>query len=540
MRRARPCLALLDGVAVGADPVSRLSPFALARMALRAAREQRSSVSLWRAMAARAVVVAPTMQPADMSTLLFAFARLRFRDRDMMSRLAEATPAILGQFQARDITYLLAAFARLDVQHKLIFNLFAREISRKLHDFTAAQLGELVYAYARLDLRHDLLLAVLKKRVVEVVKALKPWHLAMVANGFARLGVADERFFTVLAAEICRKISEFPGKPLALVANAYARLGVRNRFLLELLGDEAFRRRGELEPQAVALLLNAHARLQLANPVMYDYFAQDVPRRVKNYSLHSLCLVVSAFAKQRRADAALFEKAGDHVCANASALYPRAVATLLFSFSEVDIRHGVLFYHAPEHVAKHLTAYSTDELFMAARAYGCFQMVHLQLFDAITQALPTRVLAGARAPSLPAGEFEDDPEPLGLEEKPPLISSLVGAFEAYARLNIYEASVVQLFCDAIVKRREELVLPLVVQAARSAAAFSFAHPGLIELAAGQLAQPGEDAPAEELEALARALEELGAGGRTSESRRLILENPEGSTAGALGVGAAQG
>ena len=49
------------GVAVGADPVSRLSAFALARLAKRSALEGRSNAGLWRAMAARAVEVAILM-----------------------------------------------------------------------------------------------------------------------------------------------------------------------------------------------------------------------------------------------------------------------------------------------------------------------------------------------------------------------------------------------------------------------------------------------------------------------------------------------
>ena len=40
----------------------------------------------------------------DMSMVLAAFARLRLRDREMMLRIAESTPAILGQFAATDIT----------------------------------------------------------------------------------------------------------------------------------------------------------------------------------------------------------------------------------------------------------------------------------------------------------------------------------------------------------------------------------------------------------------------------------------------------
>ena len=44
----------------------------------------------------------------DMSMVLGAFARMRYRDRDMMLRIAESTPEILGHFAATDITLLAA------------------------------------------------------------------------------------------------------------------------------------------------------------------------------------------------------------------------------------------------------------------------------------------------------------------------------------------------------------------------------------------------------------------------------------------------
>lgn len=44
--------------------------------------------------------------------VLAAFARMRYRDRDMMLRIAECTPAILGQFGANEITWLGAPASR--------------------------------------------------------------------------------------------------------------------------------------------------------------------------------------------------------------------------------------------------------------------------------------------------------------------------------------------------------------------------------------------------------------------------------------------
>lgn len=280
--------------------------------------------------------------------------------------------------------------------------------------------------------------------------------------------------------------------------------------------------------------------------MLFDYIAQEAPRRIKTYSMQSVCMLASAFASQRRSDEALFEKIGNYSCNNATNLYPRAVATILFAFSEVEIRHGVLFFNAPQHVAKNVKAYTTDELAMVARAYGTFTMVHLPLFDTITQALPDRPLvppgvddqqllptaaAGAdgvdaemdadlhpsglpgkaarAAAAVPTFDIREEVEPPSPEQQYPRAMSLVWLLEAYARLTIFEAPILELLCDSLCRRHEEVTAPLAVQALKAAAALSFSHPGLVQLGLSVVAKDGENMTFEELETITRALEELG-------------------------------
>merc|ERR1712094_159793 len=92
---------------------------------------------------------------------------------------------------------------------------------------------------------------------------------------------------------------------------------------------------------------------------------------------------------------------------------------------------------------------------------------------------------------------------------PPRVSSLVWFLEAFARLTIYQASVLERICDAVEARRHEVVPPLVVQAVRSIAALSYAHPGVMQMGTTCLLDNSDDLPMEELEALSQALEILG-------------------------------
>merc|ERR1712087_144594 len=137
-------------------------------------------------------------------------------------------------------------------------------------------------------------------------------------------------------------------------------------------------------------------------------------------------------------------------------------------------------------------------------------MVHLPLFDTITLALPERTLADTDGPAIASGdgEFIDDPAPREAHQVPPRVSSLVGFLESYARLTIYDADVLAQLCDALVKRRDELVSHLVVRAARAAAALSFPHTGLIDVARTCLANWSEDLPVEDFQTLERSLLDL--------------------------------
>eukprot|EP00913_Durusdinium_trenchii_P026787 g25127.t1 len=132
-----------------------------------------------------------------------------------------------------------------------------------------------------------------------------------------------------------------------------------------------------MRPWHLALIANGFARLNTSDERFFAILASEICRKIGEFEGKSLALA----------------KIGDYVCSHASELYPRALASFLFSFSEVDIRHGVLFYNAPDHVTENIKAYTTDELCMVGRAYGHFQMVHTLLFDSISTALPSHVLA---------------------------------------------------------------------------------------------------------------------------------------------------
>ncbi|KAF4672658.1 hypothetical protein FOL46_008626 [Perkinsus olseni] len=389
MQRARVA-TLLDGFAASSpgDSISKMAPWTLTRYALRNLRESRKDAKVWKAIAERAKQIVPMMQPSDMSVICFSLARLRLRDRELLSRVAQEYPTQMGRFSPADLAYLLSSYARLEMRHDLLFNIAAREAARLMHRCNSRQVSDIMFAFASLQYVHPRLFNVIRRRVVEVAPNMEGWHLALTCSAFAKLQLADTKLFAVLAGEICKRISDLPPKSLALVANSYARLNVHNRFLLEVLMDESFRHRGKFSPQGVALMLNSYAKLKHPNPLLFDYFAKEIPKHIKKYTLQSVMLVASSYARAGHKSPALFAALGDQVSREAENMTPRIAASLVHSFSVADVRNGPLLYHTPELIEKNITTVTLAEIFMVLRAYAKLNINNLELIDTTLARIP--------------------------------------------------------------------------------------------------------------------------------------------------------
>eukprot|EP00397_Hematodinium_sp_SG-2012_P049458 GEMP01057045.1.p1 GENE.GEMP01057045.1~~GEMP01057045.1.p1 ORF type:complete len:487 (+),score=109.77 GEMP01057045.1:48-1463(+) len=448
-----------------ASPVAleRMSPWALSRFCMRMVREKRQEPSLWRQVASRAEAISPTMQPGDMSTITFAFARIRYRDRPMMDAIASDALLSLPRFTTKDLTYFFAAYARLEIRKEFLVQLIAREVARKSHDFTPRELSNIVISFGALGFRHDALFDVLRHRIALVAKGeFTPEQLALVVNGFGRLGVRDEELFTHLAAEVCRRIGEFTGKPLALIANGYARLGVKNSFLLDILGHEVFRKRTQFTPQGVAMVLHSFAKLGIPHDLLFDYYVEHLPRRIpqgSQWGLHSLSMVAQAYVDYKKDPSALYKAIGDSVAKQGTSLYPLALANLIDAFARANQPHGLLFYHAPEIVQQ--GDCTLEQLSLIVNAYGTLHMAHLPLFDQTTKQI---------------GESSSS----SLKELEP--ERLVDFLDAYVRVNVNEPAVFTTIDDQLTARIEQVSTPLLIRAARAFHDASFPQAKLIPAA----------------------------------------------------------
>ncbi|CBZ53326.1 conserved hypothetical protein [Neospora caninum Liverpool] len=392
-----------------------LGPFALTRSILKAFREDKRDVTLWRRFASRARVLLPSLPPSSLVPVLGTFATLGYRDRELLVGAAEALIPQLSLCTGKEVCRVTHHFAQLLTRHDLLFSVCARELARRAHELRPNEVARVLHSYARLGYFHPHLFAVLRRRVFEISKRLEPGALVLVLSAAGRLRLRDEKLMAVLAAEICRRIADVNVKGLAVVANVYAEMGVENSFLLEILADEAFRKRHERRPQDAALLLRALGRLGrgcLASKrqrALVDDLTWDLPRHIKKFSLEQVSMTVAALSRlwgdaapattpvlgnEQASRTDLLEALGDRVGELATDLTPQSAAALIFAYAKLGYRHGPLLYHIPEHVERFLPGYSIDQLAKVCFAYSKLQVPNAPVLHLTLQRLPELLRGG--------------------------------------------------------------------------------------------------------------------------------------------------
>eukprot|EP00820_Chromera_velia_P015061 Cvel_25101.t1-p1 / transcript=Cvel_25101.t1 / gene=Cvel_25101 / organism=Chromera_velia_CCMP2878 / gene_product=hypothetical protein / transcript_product=hypothetical protein / location=Cvel_scaffold2799:23301-23936(+) / protein_length=212 / sequence_SO=supercontig / SO=protein_coding / is_pseudo=false len=186
MRLCLPLRAILDPCTSVPDPISTLPAHALARSVRRAVVEERRELALWKQYAERAKAVVTSMQPSDMANIALGFARMRYRDKELLSAVARQAPLSLAAFSGEDLSRLLGSFAKLKQPNDLIFLLSAREVARKAAFLTPRQLSEILFAYTSLGYQHAYMFDSLKRRAFETAGSFQPWDLCLFLSGCAK------------------------------------------------------------------------------------------------------------------------------------------------------------------------------------------------------------------------------------------------------------------------------------------------------------------------------------------------------------------
>ncbi|KIZ07533.1 hypothetical protein MNEG_0422 [Monoraphidium neglectum] len=182
-----------------------------------------------------------TAAPLDMALLLWGFARLGFAPREeLMRRLGASVVRQLGAFKPRETSILLYSYGALSHNDPLVIEAVAAAAAARLDRFGTQELVAAIWALGALRGAGGAAAATLLPGACAVLLArararrLAPGHVAVGLKGLARAGFRPP---AALTSELCacalENLASFKPVELCHLMWALARLGARHVELVE-------------------------------------------------------------------------------------------------------------------------------------------------------------------------------------------------------------------------------------------------------------------------------------------------------------------
>ncbi|ORM39474.1 uncharacterized protein BXIN_2885 [Babesia sp. Xinjiang] len=205
--------------------------------------------ALWKRYVNKLSVICGTMKPADICLVLYSFAKVRYKDQQLLKILSPlivrhisnlscggaalilnamkrlelpnydiielATNEIclkMDHANLQDIALTANALAFFSIYHQRFWNMLTKAISLRHHQITPLQGSLLLAALAKMDIRNPLLLRLLKDKLRPAVERseLAQELLTLTYHSLAKLDFAAKSFYNACVEEFGRLLDEHP------------------------------------------------------------------------------------------------------------------------------------------------------------------------------------------------------------------------------------------------------------------------------------------------------------------------------------------
>jgi len=244
---------------------------------------EKNCVEVFHAAAGQVMARPEAFTVVNMSTLVWAFATARVRQRDFFNLIARRIDHSVGEAESQEIANTLWAFATAGSYEKNLFTKLGDQAAQKLHSFKAQEAANAAWAFGRASLSHLKFFSALEDRlrVWEVspsgLSQFEPQHMAMIIGAVSTLYPVEETadldseadedtaandqpepshaaqndtaaaekgqpvawgLVSLLLPECMRKMRQFKIEEIARVLQACSRLGLRRSGALPPVGAE--------------------------------------------------------------------------------------------------------------------------------------------------------------------------------------------------------------------------------------------------------------------------------------------------------------
>eukprot|EP00927_Polykrikos_kofoidii_P055020 TRINITY_DN49339_c0_g1_i1.p1 TRINITY_DN49339_c0_g1~~TRINITY_DN49339_c0_g1_i1.p1 ORF type:complete len:1127 (+),score=142.92 TRINITY_DN49339_c0_g1_i1:116-3496(+) len=323
---------------------------------------------LFTAIAPLAAARTEEFLPQDLSMIVWAFARVAWRDTvPLFDAVAASATERHAEFAGQNLSNTLWAFGATAHVNEPLFNCMATSGRTRLVELQAVEVSTLLWSCASVMHSDPFLFLSSTARVQRLASKLESQQLTSIAWAFARSAVRDKQLFTCVSAEVVsRKLplvpSEinrlawafaFPGKPAEERTGRAG--GFRDPALLAHLAAQAKLRLSELDALQSSSIAWAFATLTYSDTALFESmsarFASNDGRLIAGCDAQNIAYLMWAFARLEVANADLANCACEEALRRGLADFDhRHLSMLLWALARTGQRHEGFWAAVRAHV----------------------------------------------------------------------------------------------------------------------------------------------------------------------------------------------
>jgi len=212
------------------------------------------------------------VQPQSLSNIVWSLATLRLNSAPLLQAATTLAVTSIADFKPFEMSTTLWALAKLGSvddsttgkQSRTLFYAAANHMTNNLHQFGFRCLATVVWSFATARQRNPRLFRGIAMKMIPMVHAANCQEIANTAWAFGTAGFHDDQLFFALAERALLHLPEFKPQELSNLLWGLATNGFFHEGLFSASGLEA--QRMDLHPQHLANILWAFSRVQPHHP----------------------------------------------------------------------------------------------------------------------------------------------------------------------------------------------------------------------------------------------------------------------------------
>lgn len=294
-------------------------------------------------LSARCAEICEKFSPLEVSTVVFALARLNSRNVKLLNLFSELLAMRIQEASPQIISNTVYAMGKLGYRSMHLLDTVCGSCPPRLGQFKPQELANLVYAFGQLDYRNDTFLLTLADHIPPRLNTFKPQELSITAYAYSQLRVSHPRMFGGIAIQIARRIDDCSPQAISNTVYAMSKVGFRHNGLLTALALSLPSRLAELTPQHISNIMYSFGKLNHRDDVLLEAICNHVPLRLWEFRPQNIANTVYATGKLGFVHQELLSAVAQHLPLRLQECVSQDISNIIYSFGQLGYRNDAFF-----------------------------------------------------------------------------------------------------------------------------------------------------------------------------------------------------